>query len=266
MIQAPRLRLVAPPLGPRLETMLALVPETSRCIADIGTDHAHLAIALARRGQRVIATDRSAEAARAAAARVRARGLGQRIEVRHGDGFDPLGPSEVNTVVIGGMGRGSIQRILEAGLPRVTGIRRLVLQPSNEAPLLRRFLADAGWHLVDERLAREARSFVCVLAAEPGGSAAAEGARSEHDDELDRLFGPIIRTRPDPLFREWLEHERRRVDRSVTSAERTHGADARLARRSAAPPEARRRSRAEQLVRFREALEHEIARLREGRA
>ena len=79
-------------LCPRLQDVQRLVRPGAR-VADIGCDHGQLAIALAETCERVIGVD-VARAPLAAAAR-NAAAARARVELREGDGFEPLGPSEV---------------------------------------------------------------------------------------------------------------------------------------------------------------------------
>ena len=78
-------------LDERLRAMAAYVVEGSR-VADIGTDHAQLAIELIMSGRasRVIATDLNAGPLEAARKNIFAAGLDDRIDVRLGDGLTVL--------------------------------------------------------------------------------------------------------------------------------------------------------------------------------
>ncbi|HEV3233504.1 MAG TPA: tRNA (adenine(22)-N(1))-methyltransferase TrmK [Candidatus Dormibacteraeota bacterium] len=144
------------PLPARLEGVLRLVPMTG-AVADIGSGHGALALALAARGQRVVATERTP----AAAARLTAD-IARRLEamrrarvapapanaavvsptVRMGEGLAPLAESEVATAVIAGMGARSIVAILDSApwLPRW-----LVLQPIQEPGLAAAWIESRGW-------------------------------------------------------------------------------------------------------------------------
>jgi tRNA (adenine22-N1)-methyltransferase len=144
------------PLPARLEGVLRLVPTTG-AVADIGSGHGALAVALAARGQRVVATERTPLAAARLTAdivrRLDAMGGARRAPtpagaavvtpaVRMGEGLTTLAEGEVATVVIAGMGARSIVRILDSApwLPRW-----LVLQPIQEPGLVAGWVESKGW-------------------------------------------------------------------------------------------------------------------------
>lgn len=116
----------------RLQRLLALVPESSVTVADIGCDHGLLARALARTRfpRNVFAVDRSEAAL--AAAKLAVGGVSSLPEFLLGDGLRPLVPcaASVETVVCAGMGSSTTAQILRDGdLLQQLGVQRLVLQP-----------------------------------------------------------------------------------------------------------------------------------------
>ncbi|MDP9325000.1 MAG: class I SAM-dependent methyltransferase [Candidatus Dormibacteraeota bacterium] len=129
-------------LPARLEGVLRLVPTTGAA-ADIGSGHGALAAALAARGQRVVATERTPRTAAGLTADLARRldGLAGPV-VRMGEGLAPLAEGEVATAVIAGMGARSIVRILDSApwLPPW-----LVLQPIQEPGLVAAWIESKGW-------------------------------------------------------------------------------------------------------------------------
>ena len=146
-------------LPARLRATLDLVPTDARSAADIGSGHGALAVALAERGLRVVATERtvrSFEALNLDIARVTLPPHVS-IETRVGDGLAALRPGEVEIVVVAGLGGRSLLRILETApwLPS-----RLVLQPMQDAHMVSAWLADAGWEVVEARIAQGGRWYL----------------------------------------------------------------------------------------------------------
>src|ERR1700704_3123029 len=92
-------------LSPRLRHVLDLVPHTG-AVADIGSGHGALAAALAARGQRVLATERTPRT-EAGLRRELAR-IGIPVATRRGEGLAVLRDGEVETVVIAGIGGGRL--------------------------------------------------------------------------------------------------------------------------------------------------------------
>src|ERR1700730_130956 len=88
-------------LSPRLRHVFELVP-LSGAVADIGSGPGALAAALAARGQRVVATERTPRT-EAGLRRDLAR-LGIPVATRRGEGLGALHEGEVQTAVIAGIG------------------------------------------------------------------------------------------------------------------------------------------------------------------
>jgi tRNA (adenine22-N1)-methyltransferase len=132
-------------LPPRLKGLLAVVPY-GLPVADIGSGHGRLAVALAQRGQRVVATERTSlllDRLRAeVAAGGRLAGAAAMLSLRQGDGLEALAPGEVSVAVVAGMGPLSITRILSNApwLPEW-----LVLQPMQKPELLEEWIERIGW-------------------------------------------------------------------------------------------------------------------------
>ncbi len=176
-------------------------------MADIGTDHCALPVALVRSGAvpSAVAVDR--QPGPLAVARRAARGLP--IDVRLANGLRGLTPGEVDTVVIAGMGGHRICRIIgDATWPR-----RLVLQPRTDAPHVRATLQDRGWSLVEEQITTERTRFAVVLVYEraPPLNAARWG-------EDDLALGPLLRRERSEVFNRWLREEAARLDHEIRLA------------------------------------------------
>jgi len=137
-------------------------------LADIGTDHALLPVALVQRGviPRAVGGDVHVGPARAAERQVAAAGLTAKIDVRIGDGLAVLAPGEVQTITIAGMGGGTIVDILNGGAAALVGVRRLALQPNVGERLVRAWLRERGWKLTNETLLEEDGLWYEVLSAD----------------------------------------------------------------------------------------------------
>lgn len=194
---------------PRLVAIGELVVP-GRTLADIGTDHALLPAALVLRGTvpRALACDRATDPLARARATIDRFGLADRIALRRGEGLAALGDDEVATVVIAGMGAGTLLAILAADLARTRGARRLVLQPNHGHEQVRRWLVDHDISVVDERLAEDRERFYTVIAAEPGRACAAGWSRAAW------AVGPVVLRRGGPVLDRWAAAELRRCDRA----------------------------------------------------
>lgn len=199
-------------LGPRLRCLADAVL-ADQPVADLCCDHALLAIALVGEGKvpRAIAGDVASAPLVGAAQRIAAAGLGERIELRQGDGFRVLARAdEVASVVIAGVGAPLAARMLADAQRerRLEGLRRLVVQVNDGFPRLAQLRIEidaAGWGLVSERLVAENERIYLVMVAEPAP------AGSRLGDAIDRELGPLLRRGEDPLFSSWRAREQARV-------------------------------------------------------
>ncbi len=155
-------------LSMRLERVAAHVPMGAR-LADIGSDHGYLPVALMRRG--VIAAAVAGEVAitpfQAAERTVRENGLEQHVTVRLADGLAAIKPADAITAIsVCGMGGETIRDILEGGKAHLSGRERLILQPNGGEQPLRHWLMENGYTLLHEELLRENRFYYEIIVAE----------------------------------------------------------------------------------------------------
>ncbi|MDE5976962.1 MAG: class I SAM-dependent methyltransferase [Turicibacter sp.] len=174
-------------LSLRLQTCLnALAP--LQIIADIGTDHAYLPCVGILNGQlkQAIAGDIGEGPLEAAKTTISKYHLNDKIEMRLGPGLSVLNPSEVEGVVIAGMGGKLIVSILEDNISLSQSFQRLVLQPNIDANLLRNWLVHHQFKIVDEKIVLDEGKFYEVIVAKPTDE-------EVHYNKLDLEFGPILR-------------------------------------------------------------------------
>ncbi len=187
-------------LSARLACAARHVPAGS-VVADIGADHAYLPVYLLENGiaGRVVAGEVSGGPYGIAAGAVRAAGLEDRIEVRLGDGLQVISPGEVNVVVLAGMGGRTICEILDSGRAVLDGLERLILQPMRDIPMVRRWLADNNWRIIDEEMVYEDSHYYVIIVAGPG--------REKITDSALEL-GPCLLENRSPVFHRFLLKKR----------------------------------------------------------
>ena len=158
-------------LGSRLAALAAFVPHGTR-VADIGTDHAYLPIELVQKNIAIsaVAADVHIGPYQAAKGNIENLGLNHKISVRFGDGLAVLSPGEVDTVVIAGMGGGTIIEILNSNPEVTSSLSRLILQPMVATGLVRRWLLANEWRIIDEALVQDDGTLYEIVVAEQGGS------------------------------------------------------------------------------------------------
>ena len=154
-------------LDPRLSLAFNLYDECPLA-ADIGTDHALLPIALLRSGRcdRMILTDISPDALANARAHLSAAGLTDRAELRLGDGLQTIRES-CGMISLLGLGGRTIAEILTSCPENLRGAA-LLLSAHTDQPLVRRAVADIGYHLVSETPVLDTGRYYIMMKARPG--------------------------------------------------------------------------------------------------
>lgn len=213
-------------LTPRLRAVAELVP-AGASVADVGTDHAYLLAWLRARGRvpRAIGID-VVEGPLRQARQTLSTAQVSGVELRRGDGLQPLRPGEVEAVVLAGMGGARVVRLLDRSPAVVAGLSRLVLQPNTDWAQVRGWVMTHG-RLLEERMVEDRGKYYVVLAVQPGTG---EGQAPRWSED-QRVLGPrLLEERPE-VFEAWLRHELRRVERALVRAERGRGhEDERVAR------------------------------------
>ncbi|MFL6606684.1 MAG: tRNA (adenine(22)-N(1))-methyltransferase [Pseudomonas sp.] len=181
-------------LSMRLERVAELVPTGAR-LADIGSDHGYLPVALIKRG--VITAAVAGEAAltpfRSAERTVRESGLEKQITVRLANGLAAIEPADgITAISLCGMGGETIRDILAAGKARLSGRERLILQPNGGEQPLRQWLMDNGYRILHEDVLRENRFYYEIIVAER------DGPVKYSAEEL--YFGPLQLQARSPVF------------------------------------------------------------------
>ena len=171
-------------LTPRLEMILRNVKTDN--IADIGTDHAFIPIALAQEGKRVIATDANIGPLKSAEKNVKKYGL--EISLRLGNGLEPLAKGESDEIIMAGMGGELIKTIISDDFEKARA-SRLILQPMNSQAELRRFLSESGFEIIAEDLAKEDRKIYNLIVAVSGKPQTASR-------EIDLHLPPVLYAHP----------------------------------------------------------------------
>ncbi len=199
-------------MGARLAAVGDLV-RPNAILADVGTDHAYLPIALVAAGKikRAIASDIHRGPIANAEKHIAAAGLSDRIKTVCCDGLSSLADESLTDIVIAGMGGMLICEILRAAPFLKDPAVRLILQPMRDAAVLRMYLTENGFSIVDEKLVADAEKRYEIVCAEYRGTA-------EPLTDLQALLGPVLMTRPtDPLFSEHLAAQQKKLTVRTTA-------------------------------------------------
>ncbi len=195
-------------ITPRMRMVLSMVPRCESC-CDVGTDHGYIALALAKRGVKVIAAD--VNPGPLAAARENIRLYGGNVEARLSDGFSALKEGEAQCAVLAGMGGELIADIIGKG---TKGVKTLVLQPQSLIYKLREFLSKEGYIITDENICREDNRFYAAMLAEKGSHPQSLGLE-------EKLIGPCLLKKRPEILKDYLENEIRIVRTALEKIERS---------------------------------------------
>ncbi|WP_018923735.1 tRNA (adenine(22)-N(1))-methyltransferase [Salsuginibacillus kocurii] len=193
-------------LSPRLQAIAKHIP-SGAFIADIGSDHAHLPLALWRSEiiSRAIAGEYKQGPYASAIQNVQRFEGEQQISVRKGNGLEVLSSTEeVDAVIIAGMGGELIRTILSEGNSSLQDVKRLVLQPNVSADSVRSWLIENGWELQTEEIIQDAPYFYEILVASPGQP---DRPYQSINKEAALLLGPYLMKEKNAAFKAKWERE-----------------------------------------------------------
>ncbi len=205
-------------LSLRLERVAANVPKGAR-LADIGSDHGYLPVALMRRGliMAAVAGEVATTPFHAAQRTVRDNGLERQISVRLADGLAAMKPDDgITAISVCGMGGETVRDILESGKRHLSGQERLILQPNGGEQPLRQWLMDNGYSILREELLRENRFYYEIIVAERAGPVAYTA------EQL--YFGPLQLQARSPVFIAKWQRMLRQKHKTLASFERARQA------------------------------------------
>ncbi|MDR0846388.1 MAG: tRNA (adenine(22)-N(1))-methyltransferase TrmK [Lactobacillales bacterium] len=184
-------------LSKRLARVADFVPINAR-LADIGSDHAYLPVALMleEKIEFAVAGEVVKGPFESARKNVALNGLSEKITVRLASGLAAIEPQdEINTITICGMGGTLIAEILAAGDPNKA---RLILQPNVAGENVRTWLNQNNYKIIAEDILEENEKIYEIIVAECG-----EQKLSEKEIE----FGPFLLQEKNKIFIKKYEHE-----------------------------------------------------------
>lgn len=193
-------------LSKRLFTIAEYVPNGKR-VADIGSDHALLPSYLISEGisPYAIAGEVNKGPLEAARRQIDALKIADKVDVRLGSGLKVINDGEVEVITIAGMGGGLIVEILQEGFAKLNNIERLILQPNVGSELVRDWLDNNKWNIINEEILEEDGRIYEIIVAEQraGNYDPSYQGQDRAKEDLYRL-GPILWQRGTPvLYEKW---------------------------------------------------------------
>ena len=175
-----------------------MVPQ-SNVIADIGSDHAFLPIALVLNGKvtRAYASEVNEGPYEATVKNIEKHGVSTYVSAVLSDGISEL-ETDVNTISICGMGGSLIVDILDKGKSKLDHVNTLVLQPNNNEETVRIWLMNNGFEIAFEKLIEEDNRYYEIIKA-------VKGTSNYSKEEL--YFGPVLLKEKSEIFvKKWDSH------------------------------------------------------------
>lgn len=174
-------------------------------VADVGTDHGYLPIYLVNKGicKRAIAADVNEGPLGAARRNIAETRVKDKIETVLSDGLKKLDGADCVTIC--GMGGELIASILEH---RKENMTRFVLQPQRSYDVLRRFLAENGFEIKREAVAKENEKMYCAFYAEYTGKA-------YEISEKEALLGKRELVSDAALYEEYVQYRKREIEKAL---------------------------------------------------
>ena len=209
-------------IGERLKTVAETAAVRLSCednekplyVIDVGTDHAKLPMYLvSERGfLHVTATDINEGPCKTARENIKAAGafFEERIDVIRTNGLCGLEHLYPNRVIIAGMGGELIRDILFASdfVRKEKEKIKFVLQPQSKEHLLRKYLYENGYRILEEKRCCDSGKYYCVI------SAVYDGEKREAD-LLTLYFGKDGLDFPDALFDTCFEKKYRILEKNI---------------------------------------------------
>ena len=184
------------PISDRLLACAAYVNPGDR-VADVGCDHGYLGIYLLKRNiaRSIVASDLREGPLQSAEDNAALFGVSDHMEFYLSDGVKNV-PRDFDTLVCAGMGAETMISILEAAPWLKDSRYRLILQCQIKTHLLRRYLTENGFRILEEKVLRDGKFLYTVLEARflPGGGRLTPG---------QWYIPPVMLEAPDPDFPEY---------------------------------------------------------------
>lgn len=140
-------------LSKRLQGITKMV-DRSQIGLDIGCDHGYIPMYLVKNNycKRFIASDVNLGPLEKAKRNIENEGLINKIELRRGSGFKVVSENEVNFAILSGMGGYLIRDLIEESFDIVSKLQYLILQPIQNIEVLREYLYNKGFEILDEAI------------------------------------------------------------------------------------------------------------------
>ena len=193
-------------LSKRLKIIYDMVPNS--VVADIGSDHGKLMIALVQSGK--VKKGFAVENKEGPFERLRSNliryHVNDMITPLFSDGIKDI-TRDVSTIVIAGMGGQTIVNILKAHPEKLISVQTIIIDAHTAVPFARREICQMGFAIADEKIVKEDDIFYEVIKFIKAEKAIIS------DEDLE--FGPILRQEKSATFKEKYQNRIYEIDNII---------------------------------------------------
>jgi len=180
-------------------------------IADIGTDHGYIPIYLIKQGKckTAIASDINKGPVEKAIFNVAIQNMESVISCRLGAGLNILKANEVDSIIIAGMGGNLIRDIIEDDLKIFKSMDYAVLQPVQNPEILRKYLLEKGFDIIDEDLCKDEGKYYEIIKVKFG----------IHPIKKEKVFYEIsekLILKKHPLLKQYLNYKIKNYNKTLS--------------------------------------------------
>ena len=190
-------------LSNRLKIIHDMVPKS--VVADIGSDHGKLMIALVESG--IVNKGFAVENKESPFERLRSNlikyHVNDKITPLFSDGIKDI-TRDVETIVIAGMGGQTIVNILKAHPEKLVRVQTIIIDAHTAVPFARKEICQMGYAIADEKIVKEDGIFYEIIKFIKADKAIIS------DEDLE--FGPILRQEKSATFKEKYQNRINEID------------------------------------------------------
>ena len=197
-------------------------------LADVGTDHGYVPIALVQQEKipQAIAMDINKGPLQRAREHISMCQLEDYIETRLSDGVAALGVGEVDSILIAGMGGDLVIHILNEGLDVCRNAKELILQPQSELARVRQYLREHLFQIVDEDMVIEDGKYYPMMRVVPVEADNFWRFLPEEALLPCDMYGPLLLKNGNPSLRKYLVKQHKQLNKILKELEKQPDSEA----------------------------------------
>lgn len=201
-------------LSKRLLSIASYVDDNTN-IVDIGCDHGLLDIYLVKNKANInlIASDINQNALNNAIKNIKKYKLEENIVTVLSDGLNNIDTTNINTIIISGMGSHTITGILYTNLSKLKNVDTLILQSNNDLDFLRYKVTKIGYYIQQETLVKDQGIIYTIIKFKKG---------YKFYTKKQLYFGPCLLKENSKLFQEKKKIELAKLEKIYPMIPKNH--------------------------------------------